>query len=77
MKPATKRPVIVLAICAVCALVFLVLWARGFVPLQQMEFFAQDWQTRLGRKTPRSESFTLWRSVSAAVSRTNSPPMME
>jgi adenylate cyclase len=52
MQPANKRPVIVLAICAVCTLVFLVLWARGFVPLQQMEFFAQDWQTRLGRKTP-------------------------
>jgi adenylate cyclase len=52
MKPATKRSVIVLAICAVCTLLLLVLWERGFVPLQQMEYFAQDWQTRLGRKTP-------------------------
>jgi adenylate cyclase len=59
MKPATKRPVIVLAICAVCTLVFLVLWARGFVPLQQMEFFAQDWQTRLGRKTPVDDRLVL------------------
>src|SRR5450432_2908669 len=52
MKPASQRPLIVLAICAACTLVFLILWARGFVPLQEMEFFAQDWQTRLGRKTP-------------------------
>lgn len=52
MQPATKRPVIILAICTVCTLALLGLWARGFVPLQQMEFFAQDWQTRLGRKTP-------------------------
>src|SRR5476651_2177357 len=59
MKPANKRPVIVLAICAVCTLVFLVLWARGFVPLQQMEFFAQDWQTRLGRKTPVDDRLVL------------------
>jgi len=34
MKPANKRPLIVLAICAVCTLGFLILWARGFVPLQ-------------------------------------------
>jgi adenylate cyclase len=59
MQPATKRPVIVLAICAACTLVFLVLWARGFVPLQQMEFFAQDWQTRLGRKTPVDDRLML------------------
>jgi adenylate cyclase len=59
MQPANKRPVIVLAICAVCTLVFLVLWARGFVPLQQMEFFAQDWQTRLGRKTPVDDRLVL------------------
>ncbi|MBP9900634.1 MAG: adenylate/guanylate cyclase domain-containing protein [Verrucomicrobia bacterium] len=52
MKPATKRSLIVLAICAAGTLAFLGLWARGFVPLQQMEFFAQDWQTRLGRKNP-------------------------
>ena len=59
MKPATKRSVIVLAICAVCTLAFLVLWQRGFVPLQQMEFFAQDWQTRLGRKTPMDDRLVL------------------
>jgi adenylate cyclase len=39
--------------------VLLVLWARGFVPLQQMEFFAQDWQTRLGRKTPVDDRLVL------------------
>jgi adenylate cyclase len=59
VKPAAKRPVIILAICALCTLVFLVLWERGFVPLQQMEFFAQDWQTRLGRKTPVDDRLVL------------------
>lgn len=59
VKPAAKRPVIVLAICAVCTLVFLGLWERGFVPLQQVEFFAQDWQTRLGRKTPVDDRLVL------------------
>ena len=59
MKPASKRPLIALAICAVCTLVFVVLWARGFVPLQEMEFFAQDWQTRLGRKTPVDDRLVL------------------
>src|SRR5450432_4054887 len=59
MKPASQRPLIVLAICAACTLVFLILWARGFVPLQQMEFFAQDWQTRLGRKTPVDDRLVL------------------
>jgi adenylate cyclase len=59
MKPAGKRPLIVLAICAAVTVVFLVLWARGFVPLQQMEFFVQDWQTRLGRKTPVDDRLML------------------
>ena len=59
MKPASKRPLIVLAICATCTLVFLVLWARGFVPLQELEFSAQDWQTRLGRKTPMDDRLVL------------------
>src|SRR5712671_6865626 len=59
MQPANKRPLIVLAICTVCTLVFLVLWANGFVPLQQMEYFAQDWQTRLGRKTPVDDRLVL------------------
>lgn len=35
------------------------LWRRGFVPLQQMEFFAQDWQTRLGRKNPVDDRLVL------------------
>jgi adenylate cyclase len=59
MKTASQRPFIVLAICAACTLVLLILWARGFVPLQQMEFFAQDWQMRLGRKTPADDRLVL------------------
>ena len=59
MKPASQRPFIVLAICAVCTVTLLLLWARGFVPLQQMEFFAQDWLTRLGRKTPADDRLVL------------------
>ncbi|MEO5914045.1 MAG: adenylate/guanylate cyclase domain-containing protein [Luteolibacter sp.] len=59
MKPNLQRPLIVLAICAACTLVFVFLSARGFVPLQQVEFFAQDWQMRLGRKTPVDERLVL------------------
>ena len=59
MKPAARRSAIVLAICAVCTLVFLVLWQRGFIPLQEMEFSAQDWQARLGRKTPMDDRLVL------------------
>ncbi len=59
MNSATKRSVIVLGICAACTLLFLFLWARGFVPLQEMEFSAQDWQTRLGRKTPMDDRLVL------------------
>jgi adenylate cyclase len=59
MKPTAKRPITVLAICAACTLVFLFLWWRGFVPLQELELFAQDWQTRLGRKTPADERLVL------------------
>src|ERR1700733_6092596 len=59
MKPAARRSVIALAICAACTLVFVVLWARGFVPLQEGEFSAQDWQTRLGRKTPVDDRLVL------------------
>ena len=59
MKSTAKRPITVLAICAACTVVFLVLWWRGFVPLQELELFAQDWQTRLGRKTPADERLVL------------------
>jgi adenylate cyclase len=59
MKPAAKRSVIVLAICAAVTLVFLFLWQRGFVPLHAIEFSAQDWQTRLGRKTPMDDRLVL------------------
>jgi adenylate cyclase len=59
MKPAARRSAIVLAICAVGTLVFLVLWQRGFIPLQEMEFSAQDWQARLGRKTPLDDRLVL------------------
>jgi len=59
MKPVSKRPLIVLAICAVCTLIFLVLWARGFDPLRQVEFSVQDWQMRQGRKTPVDDRLVL------------------
>lgn len=48
MKSSLPRPLIVLIICAICTVPVLILWSRGFVPLQQLEFFAQDWQARLG-----------------------------
>ena len=59
MKPANKRSIIVLIICGACTLAALGLWRVGFVPLQQMEFFAQDWQTRLGRTTPVDDRLVL------------------
>jgi adenylate cyclase len=59
MKPPITRPIIVLAICGVCTLVALGLWQRGFLPFAQMEFFAQDWQTRLGTKTPMDDRLVL------------------
>jgi adenylate cyclase len=59
MKLANKRSIIVLVICGACTLAALGLWESGFVPFQQMEFFAQDWQTRLGRKTPVDERLVL------------------
>lgn len=59
MKKTNRRPVVVLAICAACTLAFVLLWARGFVPLQQLEFFARDWLVQLGRKTPQDERLAL------------------
>lgn len=35
------------------------LWSRGFLPLQQLEFIAHDLQMRLGRKTPVDERLAL------------------
>lgn len=49
----------VLAICAGFTLLFLVLYGRGFLPLREMEFFSQDWRTRLGRKTPVDDRLVL------------------
>jgi adenylate cyclase len=59
MKPPITRPIIVFAICGVCTLAALGLWKRGFLPFEQMEFFAQDWQTRLGTKTPMDDRLVL------------------
>lgn len=59
MNPTTRRTLIVLAICAVCTLAFAMLWSRNFVPLQQAEYFAWDWQMRLGRKTPLDDRLVL------------------
>ena len=52
MKPATKRSLIVLAICMVCTLLFAFLWLREFPPLKQLELYSEDLQVRDGRKTP-------------------------
>ena len=57
MKPVAKRSLVVLTLCAVVTLAMLYLWQRGF--LQQMEFDAQDWQTRHGRKTPVDDRLVL------------------
>jgi len=59
VKSTNRRPLVVLAICTICTLGFVLLWARGFEPLQQMEFFAQDSQVRLGRKTPMDDRLVL------------------
>jgi CHASE2 domain-containing sensor protein len=59
MKSTNRRPLIVLAICGLCTLAIVMLWARGFVPLQQVEFFARDWQMRLGRKKPVDDRLVL------------------
>jgi adenylate cyclase len=59
MKRPTTRPLVVLAICGVCTLAALGLWQRGFLPFEQMEFFAQDWQTRLGTQTPMDDRLVL------------------
>jgi adenylate cyclase len=59
MKAPAKRSIIVLAICGICTFAILGLWKSGFLPLQQMEFFAQDWQTRLGRNTPVDDRLVL------------------
>lgn len=59
MKPAARRSLIVLAICAVCTTLLTVLWLHGFLPLQEMEFFARDWQTRMGRRTQRDDRLVL------------------
>jgi adenylate cyclase len=58
-KPASRRALIVVAICAAFTALLAVLWDKGFVPLQEIEFFAQDWQTRLGRKTPLDNRLVL------------------
>src|SRR5690606_9919596 len=59
LKPATKRALVVLAICVACTSLLGFLWAKGFVPLQELELFAQDWQTRMGRKTPVDDRLVL------------------
>ncbi len=54
-----RRSLTILIICALCTVPVLWLSSRGFVPLQQLEFFAQDWQARLGRKTPQNDKLML------------------
>lgn len=59
MQPTTKRLLVVLVICVVCTTAFTALWVRGFLPLQETEFYALDWQTRLGRKTQMDDRLVL------------------
>ncbi len=59
MKPSTKRALVVLGICAACTLLFAILWAKEFRPLRELEFWAEDWQMRLGRKTQRDDRIIL------------------
>ena len=59
MKFINRRPLIVVTICAVSTLLLVILGSRGFVPLQQVEWFTQDWQARLGRKTPLDNRLVL------------------
>jgi adenylate cyclase len=64
MKSTGQRPLVVSAICLGSTL--LVLLLAGFVtprvaftPLLHAEFYAQDWMTRLGRKTPANTNLVL------------------
>jgi adenylate cyclase len=59
MKPLTRRSVVVLVICAACTLLFGFLWFYGFTPLRQLEYYTQDLQLRLGRKTPFDDRLAL------------------
>jgi adenylate cyclase len=55
MKPGTKRALVVLAICGVCTIALILLWAGGFQPLEELEWSAEDWQMRIGRPTPMDD----------------------
>ena len=59
MNPATKRAWVVLSICVVFTTIFTVLWEHGFIPLQELEYFAQDHFTRKSRKTPMDDRLVL------------------
>jgi adenylate cyclase len=59
MKPATKRALIVVAICAACTLLFGLLWQKEFPPLKQLESWAEDLRARNGRKTPMDDRLVL------------------
>ncbi len=59
MKPSTKRALVLLGICAVCTLLFAILWKREFPPLKELEFYTQDLQTRKGRKTAYDDRLVL------------------
>lgn len=59
MKKPNRRTLVILAICATCTLLSVMFYTRGFLPLLQAELFAQDIQTRLGRKTVVDERLVL------------------
>ena len=81
-QPKSRRPLVVLAICALCPFAFGWLWHNWLVrsdeetfarrwrlldrleknastSLKEAENYAQDWQTRLGRKAPVDDRLVL------------------
>ena len=58
MKSSAK-PIVVPLIGVSWTAVFLLWWWLGYEPLPQLEFSAQDWQTRSGRHTPPDDRLVL------------------
>jgi adenylate cyclase len=59
MKPATKRALVVLAICGVCTLLFAILLRQEFPPLKQLESYTEDLRVRKGRMTQLDDRLML------------------
>lgn len=59
MKSASKRSIVVPAICAGIAIIFLAAYWAKMRPLPELEAYTQDLQTRFGRKTPVDQRLVL------------------